>query len=171
MCTFLVYVLLYYFVFAMCILSRLVPLWARAECKKALVCLFTTLGNKEFVLSCLHAYLELVLSFFFISFSVASCSNCVLFSDIAIVSHLHMQQMAQIMCLIKSLFSLVSAANDSDSVFDSSCAECPCLAAGQTIRSACPAQQQDEGRSSVYLLFQVVWCMNCSVWTTKCLWL
>ena len=42
-----------YFVFAMCILSRLVPLWARAECKKALVCLFTTLGNKEFVLSCL----------------------------------------------------------------------------------------------------------------------
>ena len=37
----------------MCILSRLVPLWARAKCKKALVCLFTTLENKEFVLSCL----------------------------------------------------------------------------------------------------------------------
>ena len=38
---------------AVCVLSRLVPLWARAECKKARVCLFTTLGNKEFVLSCL----------------------------------------------------------------------------------------------------------------------
>ena len=43
----------------MCILSRLVPLWARAECKKALVCLFTTLGNKEFVLSCLVLSLSL----------------------------------------------------------------------------------------------------------------
>ena len=37
----------------MCILSRLVPLWAMAGWEKALACLFTTLGNKEFVLSCL----------------------------------------------------------------------------------------------------------------------
>ena len=41
-------------VLAVCVLSRLVPLWARAECKEALVCLSTTLGNKEFVLSCLY---------------------------------------------------------------------------------------------------------------------
>ena len=46
----------------MCILSRLVPLWARAECKKALVCLFTTLDNKEFVLSCLVLSLSVCLS-------------------------------------------------------------------------------------------------------------
>ena len=31
------------------VLRSLVPLWARAECKNALLCLFITLENKEFV--------------------------------------------------------------------------------------------------------------------------